>query len=250
MSKAIQNNPLTLYPAIDLKDGLCVRLKRGVMEDATIFHDTPAEQAKLFQDAGCEWLHVVDLDGAFTGKNVNSYAVRAIRARVEMHVQLGGGIRSFDAVEHWIKAGVSRVVLGTAALKNPELVKSSAKHFPGQIAVGIDVNKGKVAVEGWAEKSNIAALDLARRFEDAGVAAIIYTDISRDGMMKGANVEETARLAEQITIPVIVSGGIASLADIAAVKKQAHRGISGVIVGRALYEGAFSPKDALKLLAA
>lgn len=246
----MKKSSLTFYPAIDLKDGQCVRLKRGIMDDATIFHDTPAEQAKLFQEAGCEWLHVVDLNGAFKGQSMNSYAVRAIRARVEMQIQLGGGIRSFEAVQGWIKAGVSRVILGTAALKKPELVKQSAQAFPGQIAVGIDANKGKVAVEGWAEKSNISALDLARRFEDAGVATIIYTDIARDGMMKGANIEETARLAEKITIPVIVSGGISNLSDIEAIKRQAHRGIEGIIVGRALYEGVVSASDALKILAA
>ncbi len=241
---------MMLYPAIDLKDGQCVRLKRGLMEEATVYNDSPEAQAKAFADAGCPWLHVVDLNGAFDGKSTNELAVRAIRKSVTMQMQLGGGIRSMEAIEAWLDAGVNRVILGTVALRNPQLVKDAAKQFAGKIAVGIDAKSGMVAVEGWAEVSDMRAVELARQFEDAGVAAIIYTDIARDGMMGGPNLEETAALAQAVSIPVIVSGGIASLDDIRAVKARASSGISGVIVGRALYEGAFSARDALQALAA
>lgn len=241
---------MMLYPAIDLKDGQCVRLKRGLMEEATIFNDSPEAQAKLFEDAGCPWLHVVDLNGAFDGKSTNEVAVRSIRAAVGMQMQLGGGIRSIAAIEAWLDAGVNRVILGTVALRNPQLVKEAAKRFAGKIAVGIDAKDGMVAVEGWAEVSDMRAIDLARQFEDAGVAAIIYTDIARDGIMQGPNLEETAALAEAVSIPVILSGGIASLADIRAVKARAASGINGVIVGRALYENAVDAREALAVLAA
>lgn len=239
---------MMLYPAIDLKDGKCVRLKRGLMEEATVFSDDPAAQAKLFEEAGCPWLHVVDLNGAFDGKSTNEAAVRAIRGAVKMKMQLGGGIRSLEAVRAWLDAGVDRVILGTVALRNPQLVKDAAKAFPGKIAVGIDAKGGKVAVEGWAEVSDVKATDLAKKFEDAGVAAIIYTDIARDGVMGGPNLEETAALAASVKIPVILSGGVSSLTDLAAIK-QMHV-LDGAIVGRALYEGAFTPGEALHVLGA
>ncbi len=239
---------MMLYPAIDLKDGKCVRLKRGLMEDATVFNDSPAAQAKQFEEAGCPWLHVVDLNGAFDGKSTNEEAVRAIRKEVRMQMQLGGGIRSLEAIEAWLDAGVNRVILGTVALKNPALVKEAAKKFPGKIAVGIDAKNGFVAVEGWAEVSDMKAVDLARAFEDAGVAAIIYTDIARDGVMGGPNLEETAALAVSVNIPVILSGGVSSLLDLAAIKQMDK--LQGAIVGRALYEGAFTAREALDILAA
>jgi phosphoribosylformimino-5-aminoimidazole carboxamide ribotide isomerase len=239
---------MILYPAIDLKQGVCVRLKRGRMEDATIFNDSPAHQAELFERAGCNWLHVVDLDGAFAGESSNVYAIRAIRARVEMQIQLGGGIRTMENIEHWLDAGVSRVILGTAALKQPQLVKDAARRFPGQIAVGIDADGGRVAVEGWAEVSDMRAIDLAKLFEDAGVAAIIYTDIARDGLMKGPNLHETAALAEAVRIPIILSGGVSTMADVKNIHSRAASGIAGMIVGRALYEGAIDLKEALKIL--
>ncbi|MDX2112815.1 MAG: 1-(5-phosphoribosyl)-5-[(5-phosphoribosylamino)methylideneamino]imidazole-4-carboxamide isomerase [Alphaproteobacteria bacterium] len=238
---------MNLYPAIDLKDGRCVRLLRGDMEKATVFENTPADQAKQFEAAGFSWLHVVDLNGAFEGKPVNEQAVRAIRASVRMKLQLGGGIRSLNQIDAWLSLGISRVILGTAALKNPPLVKQACKLFPGKIAVGIDAKDGYVAVEGWAEVSDIKAAQLARKFEDAGVAAIIYTDISRDGAMEGSNVAETVSLAKQISIPVIASGGVSSLADIRAYQEQMASGIDGVIIGRALYDGVIDPKEALAL---
>jgi phosphoribosylformimino-5-aminoimidazole carboxamide ribotide isomerase len=238
---------MILYPAIDLKQGACVRLKRGRMKDATIFNDNPADQAEQFERAGCNWLHVVDLDGAFSGESSNSYAIRAIRARVEMQIQLGGGIRTMANIEHWLEAGVSRVILGTAALKQPQLVKDAARRFPKQIAVGIDADGGRVAVEGWAEVSDMRAVDLAKLFEDAGVAAIIYTDIARDGLMKGPNLDETAALAEAIRIPVILSGGVSTMADVKNIYARAASGIAGMIVGRALYEGAIDLKEALRI---
>ncbi len=238
---------MNLYPAIDLKDGRCVRLLRGDMEKATVFENTPADQAKQFEAAGFSWLHVVDLNGAFEGKPVNEQAVRAIRASVRMKLQLGGGIRTIDQIDAWLSLGISRVILGTVALKNPPLVREACKLFPGKIAVGIDAKDGYVAVEGWAEVSDIKAAQLARKFEDAGVAAIIYTDISRDGAMEGSNVAETVSLAKQISIPVIASGGVSSLADIRAYQGQMASGIDGVIIGRALYDGAIDPKEALAL---
>jgi phosphoribosylformimino-5-aminoimidazole carboxamide ribotide isomerase len=236
-----------LFPAIDLKGGRCVRLKRGAMESATVFNDDPAAQAKIFADAGFQWLHCVDLDGAFEGRSVNVDAVQAIRARIDLPIQLGGGIRDRAGIEAWLAAGISRVILGTAALRNPELVREAAKAYPGRIAVGIDAKDGKVAVEGWAETSELDVLTLARRFEDAGVAAIIFTDIARDGMLQGVNVDATAALANAITIPVIASGGIASLDDIKALKAAPSANILGTIIGRALYEGRIRAAEALAL---
>ena len=238
---------MNLYPAIDLKDGRCVRLLRGDMDKATVFENTPADQAKQFEAAGFSWLHVVDLNGAFEGKPVNEQAVRAIRASVRMKLQLGGGIRSLNQIDAWLSLGISRVILGTVALKNPPLVREACKLFPGKIAVGIDAKDGYVAVEGWAEVSDIKAAQLAKKFEDAGVAAIIYTDISRDGAMQGSNVAETVSLAKHISIPVIASGGVSSLADIRAYKEHMASGIDGVIIGRALYDGVIDPKEALAL---
>ncbi len=238
---------MILYPAIDLKDGNCVRLLRGEMDKATVFSEAPADQAASFEAAGFEWLHIVDLNGAFEGKPINESAVKAILSRVKMPVQLGGGIRTMDMIDRWLSAGVSRVILGTIALRNPLLVKEACRLFPGQIAVGIDAKGGKVAVNGWAEVSGENAATLAKKFEDVGVVSIIYTDISRDGAMEGPNVEETLKLAEELTTPVIASGGISSLADIARYKELEHSGIEGCILGRALYDGAILPADALKL---
>jgi phosphoribosylformimino-5-aminoimidazole carboxamide ribotide isomerase len=238
---------MILYPAIDLKDGKCVRLLQGDMEKATVFANVPAEQAAVFEKAGFSWLHVVDLNGAFEGRPVNEAAVKAILARVKMPVQLGGGIRNMDMIATWLEAGISRVILGTVALRNPQLVKEACRLFPGQIAVGIDAKGGRVAVEGWAEVSDQLAAELAAKFEDAGVAAIIYTDIARDGAMQGPNVEETVKLAESIEIPVIASGGIASVDDIRKYKAVELAGIEGVIIGRALYDGAINPAEALKI---
>lgn len=244
---------LTLYPAIDLKDGACVRLRRGEMDDATVYSANPGAQARTWQDSGCRWLHVVDLNGAFAGRSVNGAAVRDILRAVGIPVQLGGGIRDMAGIEHWLAAGVSRVILGSAAAKNPTLVREACRAHPGRIAVGIDARDGHVATEGWAETSQLRALDLALRFEDAGVAAIIYTDISRDGMLAGLNLEQTLDLAFQISTPVIASGGVGSLGDLAALKERAEAvsgAIEGVIVGRALYDGRVDPAEALALLAA
>ena len=244
---------LTLFPAIDLKDGACVRLRRGEMNDATVYSDDPGAQARAWQDAGCRWLHVVDLNGAFEGRSRNGDAVRAILDAVTIPVQLGGGLRDRAGVEAWLDAGVRRVILGSAAVKHPDLVRDACRAHPGGIVLGIDARDGRVATEGWAETSEITALDLARRFEDAGAAAIVYTDIARDGMLTGVNVEQTSALAARLRTPVIASGGIGSLADIAAVKRAAEtrdgRGIAGVIVGRALYDGRVDPAEALALLA-
>jgi len=241
---------LTLYPAIDLKDGACVRLRRGEMDAATIYSDDPAAQARVWEQAGCRWLHVVDLNGAFAGRPVNGAAVSAILDAVRLPVQLGGGIRDIAGIARWIEAGVRRVILGSAALKTPDLVREACAAFPGRIAVGIDARDGFVATEGWAETSTVAALDLARRFEDAGVGAIIYTDIGRDGMLSGLNLDQTAALAGAVGIPVIASGGVGSMDDLAALKALAAtvRGIEGVIVGRALYDGRVDPAAAIRLL--
>lgn len=236
---------MILFPAIDLKDGRCVRLKRGDMASATVFNDEPAQQARLFADAGFRWLHCVDLDGAFEGRSVNVSAIRAIRANIDLPIQLGGGIRDRVMIDTWLEAGITRVILGTAALRNPGLVRDSARAHPNRIAVGIDAKDGRVAVEGWAETSELDALSLAQRFEDAGVAAIIFTDITRDGMLQGVNIEATAALAGKIQIPVIASGGIANLADIQALKVQ--RNIAGAVIGRALYDGRISPQEALAI---
>jgi phosphoribosylformimino-5-aminoimidazole carboxamide ribotide isomerase len=234
-----------LFPAIDLKDGRCVRLKRGAMEDATVFNEDPAAQAAIFESQGFEWLHCVDLDGAFAGQSVNAAAIRSIRARIKLPIQLGGGIRDRAGIEAWLDAGISRVILGTAALRNPALVKEAARDWPGQVAVGLDAKDGMVAVEGWAETSEITALELARRFEDAGVAALIFTDIARDGMLQGVNVAATATLAGAIAIPVIASGGVAGIADIEALRAEPK--ITGVVIGRALYDGKIDAKAALAL---
>jgi len=238
---------MILYPAIDLKDGNCVRLLRGEMDKATVFSQSPADQAAAFEEAGFEWLHIVDLNGAFEGKPVNDAAVKAILNRVKIPVQLGGGIRDIDMIATWLETGVSRVILGTTALRNPLLVKEACRLFPGQIAVGIDAKNGKVAVEGWAETSNQDAADLAIKFEDVGVSTIIYTDIARDGAMQGPNIEETVKFAYQLTTPVIASGGISSLDDIKHYKAAEPSGIEGCILGRALYEGKIKADEALGL---
>jgi phosphoribosylformimino-5-aminoimidazole carboxamide ribotide isomerase len=239
---------MILFPAIDLKDGNAVRLLRGEMEQATIFNPDPAAQAESFAAQGYEWLHLVDLNGAFAGKPVNGAAVEAILSRVSLPAQLGGGIRDMETIEYWLSRGIARVILGTVAVKNPALVKEACKAFPGKVAVGIDARNGYVAVEGWAETSELKALDLALKFEDCGVAAIIYTDIDRDGAMGGVNVESTADLASHLTTPVIASGGVSSIADLAALKEVEDTGIIGVISGRALYDGRIDPAAALALL--
>ncbi|WP_310155460.1 1-(5-phosphoribosyl)-5-[(5-phosphoribosylamino)methylideneamino]imidazole-4-carboxamide isomerase [Bosea sp. BE125] len=238
-----------LFPAIDLKDGQCVRLKQGDMGQATVFNDDPAAQAAAFQAQGFHWLHVVDLDGAFAGKPMNAAAVEAILARVAFPVQLGGGIRDMATVEGWLKKGVRRVIIGTAAVRDPGFVKEAAKAFPGQVAVGIDARDGYVAVEGWAETSALAADDLGRRFEDAGVAAIVYTDIARDGMLQGINWDGTIALAKALTIPVIASGGLASMADIERLCAPDAAILEGAITGRALYDGRIDPAAALARVA-
>jgi phosphoribosylformimino-5-aminoimidazole carboxamide ribotide isomerase len=240
---------LTIYPAIDLKDGRCVRLRRGEMDQATIYSDDPAAQAVAWRDAGFQWLHVVDLNGAFAGRPVNAQAVIGILGAVDLPVQLGGGIRDMAGIETWLDAGVRRVILGSAAAKNPALVIDACKAFPGRIAVGIDARDGYVATEGWAEISTMPAADLGLRFEDAGVTAIIYTDIGRDGMLSGLNLDQTLDLAARLTTPVIASGGVGSLDDLAALNRVADgTRIEGVIVGRALYDGRVRPNEALALL--
>ncbi|MBF5095042.1 1-(5-phosphoribosyl)-5-[(5-phosphoribosylamino)methylideneamino]imidazole-4-carboxamide isomerase [Azospirillum sp. INR13] len=241
---------MIIYPAIDLKDGACVRLLRGEMSQATVFNTDPGEQARLFQSQGFQWLHLVDLNGAFEGKPVNGAAVESILKSVTIPVQLGGGIRDLNTIGMWLEKGVSRVILGTVALRDPELVKAACREFPGRIAVGIDAREGYVAVAGWAETSDIKALDLALKFEDCGVSAIIYTDINRDGAMGGVNVESTSDLAYHLTTPVIASGGVSSIDDLKALKIEEDAGIEGVICGRALYDGRIDPKEALALLSA
>lgn len=240
---------MILFPAIDLKDGQAVRLLRGEMESATVFNDDPAAQARAFAEAGFQWLHLVDLNGAFEGRPVNAPAVEAILKAIDIPAQLGGGIRDMATIERWLELGLKRVILGTVAVKDPDLVRAACRAFPGQVVLGIDARGGRVAVEGWAEVSEIEALDLARRFEDAGAAAIVYTDIERDGALQGANVEATRALAEAIDTPVIASGGVASLDDLAAFLAIEEAGIEGVISGRALYDGRLDPKTALALLA-
>ena len=240
---------LTLYPAIDLKDGACVRLRRGDMDQATVYADDPAAQARAWRDAGLSWLHVVDLNGAFAGRPVNAEAVMSILDAVDLPVQLGGGIRDLDAIANWLGAGVRRVILGSAAAKNPALVVEACKEFPGRVAVGIDARDGFVATEGWAEASTMPAAELGARFEDAGVSAIIYTDIARDGMLSGLNLEQTLALAAKLTTPVIASGGVGSVEDLIALRHAAEgTRIEGVIVGRALYDGRVTPAAALAAL--
>jgi len=237
-----------LFPAIDIKDGQCVRLRLGKMSEATVFNYDPAAQAAAFETQGFTYLHVVDLNGAFEGKPVNGAAVDAILKRVKMPAQLGGGIRDMATIEMWLSKGIRRVILGTIAVRNPALVKEACRAFPGRVAVGIDAKGGKVAVEGWAETSELFAIDLARRFQDAGVAAIIYTDIERDGVLKGLNLAATAELARATSIPVIASGGLASIEDVKSLMRPEYSMLEGAITGRALYDGRIDPKEALSVL--
>ena len=238
---------MIIFPAIDLKDGQCVRLKRGMMDEATVFNADPGAQAKAFAGQGFAWLHCVDLNGAFAGHSANSDAIKAIRAAITLPIQLGGGIRDMAAVEGWLAAGITRVILGTAALTNPEFVKEAARKFPGRIVVGADAKGGKIATQGWAEVSTLTPIELGQRFEDAGVAAVLFTDIDGDGLLQGVNVTATATLARALSIPVIASGGVGSIADIAALVAAGVPNIEGVVVGRALYDGRVDPGAALKL---
>jgi phosphoribosylformimino-5-aminoimidazole carboxamide ribotide isomerase len=239
-----------LFPAIDLKNGQCVRLEQGDMARATVFNLDPAAQAKSFAAQGFEYLHVVDLDGAFAGQPMNAAAVETMLKAVAMPVQLGGGIRDIATVEAWLAKGVARVIIGTAAVRDPELVKSAARKFPGRVAVGLDARDGKVAVQGWAETSRVTALEIAQRFEDAGVAAIIFTDIARDGLLKGLNLDATLALADRISIPMIASGGLASIEDVKAMLAPRAKKLAGAIAGRALYDGRLDPAAALALIRA
>lgn len=241
---------MILFPAIDLKDGQCVRLEKGDMDSATVFGADPAAQAKSFADQGFSWLHVVDLNGAFAGHSVNGTAVEAILAAVDIPVQLGGGIRDHAAIDAWLERGVARIILGTAAVRDPSLVKTAARNHQGRVAVGIDARGGKVAVDGWAEATEMDVIDLARRFEDAGVAAIIYTDIDRDGVLAGLNITATLRLANAVSIPVIASGGLASIADVLRLLEPDCAGLEGAISGRALYDGRLDAAEALRLIEA
>lgn len=238
-----------LFPAIDLKDGQCVRLKLGDMDQATIYNDDPADQAKAFEEAGFNWLHVVDLNGAFEGQSVNGAAVETILKATKNPVQLGGGIRTLDHIEAWLSKGLTRVILGTVAVRDPALVMEACKKFPGKVAVGIDAKGGKVAVEGWAEASELGVIEMAERFEGAGVAAIIYTDIDRDGVLTGINWESTIKLADSVSIPIIASGGLASMADIVRMNMPDAQKLEGAISGRALYDGRIDAAEALKVLA-
>ena len=239
---------MILFPAIDIKDGQCVRLEQGDMARVTVFEHNPAAQARLFENEGFEYLHIVDLDGAFAGKPINAPAVEQIVKSVGIPVQLGGGIRDRATIEAWLGKGVARVIIGTAAVRDPALVKEAAKAFPGRVAVGLDARDGKVAVEGWAKTSELAALEIACRFEDAGVAAIVYTDIARDGMLKGLNLDATIALADALSIPVIASGGFASLDDVRALLAARAQKLAGAIVGRALYDGRLDAAEALTLI--
>jgi phosphoribosylformimino-5-aminoimidazole carboxamide ribotide isomerase len=239
---------MILFPAIDLIEGRCVRLIQGDMDQATIFNDDPADQAKQFEDQGFEWLHIVDLDGAFAGKPMNSDAIRAITRRITIPIQLGGGIRTMKTVENWLDHGITRVIIGTAAVKDPAFVREAARNFAGHIAVGIDARDGRVAVDGWAQLSEMSSIELGQRFQDAGVSAIIYTDISRDGLLKGLNIESTLALAQALTIPVIASGGLASLDDIERLTNPDCAILEGAITGRALYDGRLDAKAALSLI--
>jgi phosphoribosylformimino-5-aminoimidazole carboxamide ribotide isomerase len=239
---------LILFPAIDLKEGRCVRLVQGDMDRATVFSDDPAAQAQAFAAQGFEWLHIVDLDGAFAGKPMNAGAVDAILKRVAIPVQLGGGIRDMKTVEGWLGKGVARLIIGTAAVRDPDFVREAARRHPGKIAVGIDARDGRVAVEGWAKTATLTAEELGRRFADAGVAAIIYTDIARDGVLKGLNIPMTLALAEAVSIPVIASGGLASMADIERLTQRDCARLAGAITGRALYDGRIDPEEALAMI--
>ena len=239
---------MILFPAIDLKDGQCVRLVRGLMDQATVFNDSPADQARAFVEQGFEYLHLVDLNGAFEGRPVNAAAVDAILSAINIPVQLGGGIRDLATIETWLSKGITRVIIGTAAVKNPELVIEACKKFPGRIAVGLDAKDGFVATEGWAEVSTLSVLDMANRFQDAGVSAIIYTDIARDGVLEGLNIEATVALADAISIPVIASGGLSDIDDIRRLVATNCKGLEGAISGRALYDGRIDIPAALKLL--
>lgn len=240
---------MIIFPAIDLKDGKCVRLFKGDMNQATIFNDNPADQAREFEKEGFKFIHIVDLDGAIAGKTSNEESVKAILDRVTIPVQLGGGIRSLETIEKWLKLGVNRVILGTAAAKNPDLVKEACQKFPGQIVVGIDAKYGMVATEGWVETSNVTVLELAKKFEDCGVSAIIYTDISRDGTLTGVDITGTRELAKKLDIPVIASGGISCIDDVLRVKKLEEFGVNGVIVGKALYDKFILAKDLVEISA-
>jgi phosphoribosylformimino-5-aminoimidazole carboxamide ribotide isomerase len=240
---------LILFPAIDLKDGQCVRLKLGDMAQATVYNEDPTAQAQAFEDQGFKWLHVVDLNGAFQGESVNGHAVEAILKATKNPVQLGGGIRTLAHIESWLHKGLARVILGTVAVRNPALVKEACKLFPGKVAVGIDAKGGKVAVEGWAEASTLEVIELANQFEGAGVSAIIYTDIDRDGVLTGINWESTLALADAVSIPVIASGGLASIKDIERMLRPDAKKLEGAITGRALYDGRIDPAEALRLIA-
>ncbi|MBO6037287.1 MAG: 1-(5-phosphoribosyl)-5-[(5-phosphoribosylamino)methylideneamino]imidazole-4-carboxamide isomerase [Acetobacter sp.] len=240
---------LTIYPAIDLKDGACVRLRQGRMQDATVYVNTPQDQARLWQDSGFHWIHVVDLNGAFSGHSVNSQAVRTILETVKIPVQLGGGLRDISGIAAWLEAGVKRVILGSVAVKNPAFVKEACQLFPGQIVVGIDAYAGRVATEGWSHVSDMHAQDLALHMQDAGASAIIFTEISRDGMLQGLDIEQTVALANAVSVPVIASGGVGSIDHLRALRDAARlaKGIEGVIIGRALYDQFFTPQEALRV---
>ena len=238
---------MIIFPAIDLKDGRCVRLKRGEMNTATVFNDDPAAQARSFAEAGFQWLHCVDLNGAFEGRSVNAEAVAAIRDAIDLPIELGGGLRDMKGIAAWLEAGITRVILGTVALTNPALVKEAARAFPGQIVVGADAKGGKIATAGWAETSDLSPIELGQRFEDAGVAAVLYTDVDRDGLLGGVNVTATADLARALSIPVIASGGVSAIGDIEDLLATGEPNIEGVVVGRALYDGRIDPAAALKL---
>ena len=239
---------MILFPAIDIKDGACVRLEQGDMTRATVFQRDPVAQARAFASLGFEYLHVVDLDGAFAGKPVNSAAVEQIIAATRMPLQLGGGIRALHTIESWLERGVTRVIIGTAAVREPTLVREAARLYPGRVAVALDAREGRVAVEGWAADSELSAFDLARKFEDVGIAALIYTDVSRDGMLAGLNLDAAIALADAVSVPVIASGGFASIGDVVALMQPRARKLAGAIVGRALYDGRLDPAEALRLI--